>query len=64
MRGGRSISPDARLDLLIGGTPQMTLPRGRADPDDRRGHVVDHRNVMHSLRQKPISRELISGATQ
>jgi hypothetical protein len=42
----------------------MTLPRGRADPDDRRGHVVDHRNVMHSLRQKPISRELISGATQ
>lgn len=26
-----------RLDLFIGGTPLMTLPRGRAHPDGKRG---------------------------
>jgi hypothetical protein len=31
----------------------MTLPRGRAQPDGKRGHVVSYRHVIHSLRQKP-----------
>ncbi len=44
---------DDRLDLFIGATPLMTLPRGRAEPSGKRGHVVNYRHVIHSLRQKP-----------
>lgn len=44
---------DDRLDLFIGATPLMTLPRGRAEPCGKRGHVVNYRHVIHSLRQKP-----------
>jgi len=46
---------DDRLDLFVGGTPLMTLPRGRAHPDGKRGHVVDYRHVIHSLRRKPMA---------
>jgi hypothetical protein len=46
---------DDRLDLFIGATPLLTLPRGRAQPDGKRGHVVDYRHVIHSLRRKPMA---------
>jgi hypothetical protein len=46
---------DARLDLFIGGTPLMTLVRGRADATGKRGHVVDYRHVIHALRRKPMA---------
>lgn len=46
---------DDRLDLLIGGTPLMTLPRGRASANGKHGHVVDYRHVIRSLRRKPMA---------
>lgn len=46
---------DDRLELFLGGSALMTLPRGRAHADGRRGHVVDYRHVIHSLRQKPMA---------
>jgi hypothetical protein len=45
---------DDRLDLFIGGTPLMTLTRGRAAVSGKHGHVVDYRHVIHALRRKPI----------
>jgi hypothetical protein len=44
---------DDRLELFLGGTPLMTLPRGRPHSKDRGGHVVDYRHVIHALRRKP-----------
>lgn len=46
---------DDRLDLFIGGSFLMTLPRGRAAPTGAHGHVVDYRHVIHSLRRKPMA---------
>jgi len=46
---------DDRLDVFIGGTPLMTLARGRPHPDRKYGHVVDYRHVIHSLRCKPMA---------
>jgi len=46
---------DDRLDLFLGGTPLMTLPRGRASSNGKHGHVVDYRHVIHSLRRKPMA---------
>jgi transposase InsO family protein len=46
---------DDRLDLFIGGSFLMTLPRGRAAPSGVHGHVVDYRHVIHSLRRKPMA---------
>ena len=46
---------DDRIELWLGGSHQMTLPRGRAHADGRRGHVVDYRHVIHSLRRKPMA---------
>ncbi len=46
---------DDRLELFIGGTPVMTLPRGRAESSGKHGHVVDYRHVIHSLRRKPMA---------
>ena len=43
---------DDRLDVYLGSSLQMTLPRGRAGASGR-GHVVDYRHVIHSLRRKP-----------
>ena len=44
-----------RLELFLGSTALMTLPRGRAPADGRRGHVVNYRHVIHSLRRKPMA---------
>jgi plasmid stability protein len=46
---------DDRLELFIGGTQLMTLPRGRAASNGKHGHVVDYRHVIHSLRRKPMA---------
>ena len=46
---------DDRLDLLLGGTPLMTLPRGRASANGKHGHVIDYRHVIRSLRRKPMA---------
>lgn len=46
---------DDRLDLFLGATPLMTLPRGRAQANGKHGHVVDYRHVIHSLRRKPMA---------
>ncbi len=46
---------DDRLDLFIGGTPLMTLVRGRPDATGKRAHVVDYRHVIHALRRKPMA---------
>lgn len=46
---------DDRLELLLGGTPLMTLARGRAGPNGKHGHVVDYRHVIHALRRKPMA---------
>jgi hypothetical protein len=46
---------DDRLTVFIGGTEVTTLPRGRAHPSGKHGHVVDYRHVIHSLRRKPMA---------
>jgi transposase InsO family protein len=46
---------DDRLEVYLGGTHQMTLPRGRAHPNGKHGHVVDYRHVIHALRRKPMA---------
>ncbi len=46
---------DDRLEVFIGGTHLMTLTRGRSQPCGKRGHVVDYRHVIHSLRCKPMA---------
>jgi hypothetical protein len=46
---------DDRLDVFIGGTPLMTLPRGRAHPSGRHVQVVNYRHVIHALRKKPMA---------
>jgi hypothetical protein len=45
---------DDHLDLYVGGTPLMTLRRGRSDKA-RRGHVIDYRHVIGALRRKPMA---------
>jgi transposase InsO family protein len=47
---------DDRLDLFLGGSHLMTLPRGRACPlSGKHDSVVDYRHVIHSLRRKPMA---------
>jgi hypothetical protein len=46
---------DDRLDVFIGGTQLMTLPRGRGHADGRHDQVVNYRHVIHSLRKKPMA---------
>ena len=46
---------DDRLELFMGGTPLMTLDRGRADANGKHGHVVDYHHVIHALRKKPMA---------
>jgi len=46
---------DDRLELFIGGTALMTIPRGRAGANGKHGHVVDYRHVIHALRRKPMA---------
>jgi hypothetical protein len=40
---------------LLGSTQVLTLRRGRAQPDGKRGHVVDYRHIIHSLQRKPMA---------
>ena len=54
---------DDRPTVFIGGTELMTLPRGRAHPSGKYGHVVDDRHVIHALRRKPFRRRRTSGST-
>jgi transposase InsO family protein len=46
---------DDRLDVFVGGTMLLTLPRGRAMASGKRDHVVDDRHVIHTLRRKPMA---------
>ena len=46
---------DDRLDVFVGGTHLLTLPRGRAHPNGKYDQVVDYRHVIHSLRRKPMA---------
>lgn len=46
---------DDRLDVFVGGTKLMTLPRGRAHPSGKHAQVVNYRHVIHSLRKKPMA---------
>lgn len=46
---------DDRLELFLGGSPILSVARGRADPRGRHGHVVDYRHVIHALRRKPMA---------
>jgi hypothetical protein len=46
---------DDRLDVFVGGTHLMTLPRGRAHASGKHDQVVDYRHVIHALRKKPMA---------
>lgn len=46
---------DDRLELFLGGTALMTLPRGRSGAGGKHGHVIDYRHVIHALRRKPMA---------
>jgi len=46
---------DGRLEVFIGGTHLLTLPRGRAGSDGRHDQVVNYHHVIHSLRRKPMA---------
>jgi hypothetical protein len=46
---------DERLDVFIGGTHLLTLPRGRAHANGKHDQVVNYRHVIHSLRKKPMA---------
>jgi hypothetical protein len=46
---------DDRLELFLGGSALMTLPRGRASSSGSHGHVVNYHHVIHSLRKKPMA---------
>lgn len=46
---------DDRLDLFIGGTLLLTLPRGRPNPSGKAGQVVNYRHVIHALKRKPMA---------
>ena len=46
---------DDRLEVFVGGTHLVTLPRGRAHPNGRHDQVVDYRHVIHALRRKPMA---------
>jgi hypothetical protein len=41
--------------VFLGATALMSLPRGRAHADGRRGHVVNYHHLIHSLRRKPMA---------
>ena len=46
---------DDRLELFVGGSPLLTLARGRPGANGKHGHVVDYRHVIHALRRKPMA---------
>ena len=46
---------DDRLECFLGATVMMTLRRGRPISENKGGHVVDYRHVIHALRKKPMA---------
>ncbi len=46
---------DDRLDVFVGGTHLMTLPRGRPSSKGKHDQVVNYHHVIHSLRKKPMA---------
>jgi len=46
---------DDRLDLLLGATFLVTLPRARVTRHGPHRHVVNYHHVIHSLRKKPMA---------
>lgn len=46
---------DDRLDVFVGSTHLLTLPRGRPHSSGKHDQVVDYRHVIHSLRRKPMA---------
>jgi hypothetical protein len=46
---------DDRLDLFLGATLLVTLPRARATRHGPHQHVVNYHHVIHSLRKKPMA---------
>lgn len=46
---------DDRLEVFVGGTPLLTLPRGRPLPSGRHDQVVNYHHVIHALRRKPMA---------
>lgn len=46
---------DDRLECFLGATPVATLRRGQPVSDNKGGHVVDYRHVIHALRRKPMA---------
>ena len=46
---------DDRLELFLGSTFLVALPRGRAARGGNHTHVVNYHHVIHSLRKKPMA---------
>ena len=46
---------DDRLELFLGSTFLLELPRGRAARGGNHAHVVNYHHVIHSLRRKPMA---------
>ena len=46
---------DDRLECFLGSTHVVTLRRGHPVSDNKGGHVVDYRHVIHALRKKPAA---------
>jgi hypothetical protein len=46
---------DDRLEVFLGSSLQLTLRRGRAQPNGAHDQVVDYRHIIHSLRRKPMA---------
>lgn len=46
---------DDRLEVFLGASPLMTLPRGRPSAQGRHDQVVSYHHVIHALRRKPMA---------
>ena len=46
---------DDRLEIFVGGTHLLNLPRGRAQANGKNDQVVNYHHVIHSLRKKPMA---------
>jgi len=46
---------DDRLECFLGATQVAVLKRGRPVSDNKGGHVVDYRHIIHALRRKPMA---------
>jgi transposase InsO family protein len=53
---------DDRLDLFLGATFLVTLPRARATRHSPHQHVVSYHHVIHSLRKKPFRQRRTCGS--